>query len=422
MESPHFLRRWTGVALLACAPACIAAPDEEALGGSAGYPFQRFGPQFSLFTEQYKVGNFSSMEKIFWPRAVKRGAEVTPLPPGEPLPANFRYPFEGRNLTVDDLLARQRITGLLVLKDGKVVLERHQYGRKPEDRLASFSMAKTVTALLAGLAVADGAIASLDDEAQKYAPELRGSAWGPVTVRNLLRMSSGVRWSDKVMAGVETDGARLAAESFYQRGRGGASAVAWVKDSERPQGTRFNYNSAETFALGVVLQAALKKDLAAYFSERIWQPIGAESDASWLVDRSGLEAANCCLNATLRDYGRLGVLLANDGEAGGRQLVPKEFLLDATDAARQPEHLKPRKATPFFGYGYQAWLYPYRARTFEARGLFGQQLIVQPESKVVIVITSALKTADVPNDIFVERNFFSGAVIQALGGNVEVYR
>lgn len=103
-------------------------------------------------------------------------------------------------------------------------------------------------------------------------------------------------------------------------------------------------------------------------------------------------------------------------------LVPKAFVLDATDPERQPDYLKPRKATPYFGYGYQTWLYPYRTRTFQARGLFGQELIVQPESKLVVVIISALQTADVPGNIAVERNSFLGSVLTLLGGRADLYR
>jgi CubicO group peptidase (beta-lactamase class C family) len=414
------LRILACIATMATA-AAAAAPDEDALGKARAYPVPSFGPNFSLFDETHKVGIFSHMDEILWPRSVKSGA-ASLLPSIAAQALAISYPFDGKTFTLEDFLARQRITGLLVIKDGAIVIERYQYERTAEMKLASFSIAKTVTALLVGVALRDGLIASLDDPAEKYAPSLKGSAWGPVSIRNLLRMSSGVKWNDKVMPGVTTDGARLAGESFYQRGQGGAAAVSWVKDSDYPQGTRFNYNSAETFALGVVLRGAIKRDLSGYLAEKIWQPMGAEADASWLIDRSGLEAANCCLNARLRDYGRLGVLLANDGMANGREIVPREFLLDATDASRQPDHLKPRKATSFFGYGYQTWLYPYHTRTFQARGLFGQELIVQPESKVVIVMTSVLKSADVPGDIFVERNYFTGALFKALGGKTDLYQ
>lgn len=408
--------------LLAChAAMAMAEMDEQILGKADSYPVQRFGPAFSMFKEEFKIGTFSHMEKVFWPRTISTSS-ASALPLHESPPANIAYTYEGQKLTVDDLLARQRITGLLILKDGKIVLERYQYDRTAGHRLASFSMAKTVVALLVGVALREGHIASLDDTAEKYAPDLKGSAWAPVTIRNLLRMSSGAKWNDKVMPGVTTDGAKLAAESFYQRGRGGASAVSWVKDVAYPQGTAFNYNSAETFVLGVVLRGAIKKDLAAYLSEKIWKPMGAESDASWLIDSSGLEAANCCINATLRDYGRLGMLLANDGMWNGRELIPKDFVLDATDSERQPDYLKPRKATPYFGYGYQTWLYPYRTRTFQARGLFGQELIVQPESKIVVVMTAALKTADTPGNISVERNTFLGSLLTVLGGRADLYR
>jgi CubicO group peptidase (beta-lactamase class C family) len=409
--------------LSACLAATVhAAPDEDALGRASGYPFEHLHPGFSLFTESLKIGAFSHMDEIFPRRIVRAPPQASPLPRGAALPAGFTYPWEGRQLTVDDLLARQRITGLLVLKDGAIVLERYQYQRGGQHRLASFSMAKTVLGLLVGIAQEEGRIDSLDDAAERYAPELRGSAWGPVTVRNLLRMSSGAKWDESVAPGLQSDGARLALESFFQRGSGGARAVNWVKDAVAPQGTRFQYSSGESFALGVVLRGAIGRPLADYLSERLWQPLGAEAEASWLIDRSGMEAGNCCLNATLRDYGRLGMLLANDGQWQGRQLVSREYLLDATDAARQPAHLKPRTATPFFGYGYQTWIYPYRTRTFQARGLFGQELIVQPEAKLVVVITSALQAANTPSAVFVERNYFVGSLLQAFGGRADVYR
>lgn len=421
MALHHIFRGAVLALLLGLAGHAQAAPDEQALGKDAGYPVPRMGPDLSLFREESKIGTFSHMDQVFWPRGIK-AATASPLP-AHPSPPALTYTYEGRQYTVDDLLARQRITGLLVIQDGRIVLERYQYDRHAAHRLASFSMAKTVTALLVGIALREARIASLDDTAETYAPELKGSAWGPVTLRNLLRMSSGVKWSDKVVPGVTTtDGARLAIESFYQRGRGGASAVSWVREGAHPQGTRFNYNSAETFVLGVVLRAALKQDLADYLSQKIWQPMGAEADASWLIDRSGLEAANCCINATLRDYGRLGMLLAQDGAWNGRELIPRDFVLDATDPARQPPHLQPRQATPYFGYGYQTWLYPFRTRTFQARGLFGQELIVQPDSKVVIVITSALQQGDMPGPTMVERNSFVGAVLTKLGGKADVIR
>jgi CubicO group peptidase (beta-lactamase class C family) len=235
-------------------------------------------------------------------------------------------------------------------------------------------------------------------------------------------MSSGAKWSDHVALGQDTDVARLSRDTFFRQGAGGATALRDLRESTAAPGTRFNYSSADAFALGLVLRGAVRKDLATYASQKLWQRMGAETPAAWLTDSSGMEAAYCCFNATLRDYGRLGLLLAEDGQRAGEAILPREFLLDGTDAARLPEYLKPRRASQFFGYGYQSWIYPFRTRTFEARGLFGQQLIVQPESGVVIVILSALKSADVPSDILVERNYFVGAVLKALGGRADVYQ
>jgi len=415
------LNRLVATLALSWAAAVTAAPDEHELGKTEGYPIQRFGSEFSMLTDRYKVGTFSNMGRVFWPREVAAPPTASPLLRSD---ATFsvQYPYNGQTLSLDDFLARQRVTGLLILKGNMVVLEKYQYDRQPEQRFASMSMAKTITALLIGIALKEGKISSLEDPAEKYAPDLKGTVYGPVQIRHLLRMSSGAKWSDRVVANQTSDIGQLSADTYFRRARGGAFAVARVRDSVAPPGTVFNYSSAETFALGLVLRGAINGDIATYMADRLWKPLGAESAASWLTDWSGTEAAFCCINARLRDYGRLGLLMANDGVWNGQEIVPRQFMLEATDATRQPDYLKPRKATSFFGYGYQTWLYPYRTRTFQARGLFGQEIIVQPDSKIVVVITSVNRTPDTPSDIFVERNYFVGAILKALGGNSDVYR
>jgi CubicO group peptidase (beta-lactamase class C family) len=123
--------------------------------------------------------------------------------------------------------------------------------------------------------------------------------------------------------------------------------------------------------------------------------MGAEADASWSISADGTVAGFGSFNAVLRDYGRLGMLLANDGEAGGKQIISKEYLLDATDWHRQPEAFRPYKATPYFGYGYQFWLFPGEKRRFALLGVFGQSIFVDPELKLVLVLTGAAKNASV---------------------------
>ena len=148
--------------------------------------------------------------------------------------------------------------------------------------------------------------------------------------------------------------------------------------------------------LGLVLRAATNRPPAEYLQSRIWQPIGAEADATWLVDRSGQEATYCCLNAVLRDYARLGLLLAHDGNWRGRQIVPAAWVMEATTTRADQAHLRAGVATPFAGYGYQTWIVPSwilpgERRMFLFSGIRGQRIYVDPRSKLVMVNTAVHK-------------------------------
>ena len=150
----------------------------------------------------------------------------------------------------------------------------------------------------------------------------------------------------------------------------------------------------------MLLRAVTGTSLSEYLTPRLWQPMGAEADATWIRTRDGTETGSGSFNATLRDYGRLGILLANDGALGGSQIIPKDYLLEATDWRRQPEAFGPRKATPYFGYGYQFWLFPSEKRRFALLGVYGQSIFVDPELKLVMVVTGAAKNASVGKESF----------------------
>jgi len=145
----------------------------------------------------------------------------------------------------------------------------------------------------------------------------------------------------------------------------------------------------------VLLHAVTGTTLSEYLTARLWQPIGTEADATWIKGADGTENGFGNFNATLRDYGRLGMMLANDGVVGGKQIVPKDYLLDATDWHRQPPAFQPRKATPYFGYGYQFWPFPGEKRRFALLGVYGQSIFVDPELKLVMVVTAVAKNASV---------------------------
>jgi CubicO group peptidase (beta-lactamase class C family) len=355
--------------LLAFASAAIAAPDEALLGKGQGYPTCRPGTGFE---QRCLVGTFSRYDELIPSRKVPHG-NVRSLQ---------RAP-EPQELEVDAFMASNRNTGLLILKGDTVLAERYQYDRKPTDRLTSFSMAKTVVAMLLGIALHERKIKSIDQKAEEYIPELKGQPYGETSLRHLLTMSSGVDPGQRMDGGDDTRA--LYSKTVLQQGPGGVDTVMGYPNRPRPAGTRFFYSSAETQVLGLVVRAAVGRNLSDYLSEKIWQPMGAEADAAWIVDRGGYELGYVGLNATLRDWGRLGLLLADGGARDGKQVIPAEWVKAATSA--ESPHLAPGVATRLNGYGYQTWLIDKEGR-FALLGAYGQGVLVDPRSRVVMVHTA----------------------------------
>jgi CubicO group peptidase (beta-lactamase class C family) len=395
--------------LVAFGTPVVAAPDEDILGKAEGYPVGTAKTWF--YDEHVRVGSFSHIDDILPYLRVNKSASPLPLPKAASVPP-LGYRFEQQSFTIDDFLAHQRITGLLVVKDGQILAERYQYNRKDSDRFISHSMAKSITSLAIGIALAEKKIASLDDTVAKYEPKLAGSPYGETTIRNILRMSSGVPFDESYNG--KDDLTRFVTTRYTQ---GSIAALRELTTREVEQGTRFHYASSETVDLVMVLRAVTGMPLTDYLTPRLWQPLGAEADASWTKAADGTVAGMGNFNAILRDYGRLGILLANDGEAGGKQIIPKEYLLDATDWHRQPEAFRPFKATPYFGYGYQFWLFPGEKRRFALLGVYGQSIFVDPELKLVLVVTAAAKTANVGKETLGrERDALWRGLVETFGG------
>jgi CubicO group peptidase (beta-lactamase class C family) len=330
----------------------------------------------------YSVDAFSRMDDIFNARVVPRAATPRPWQRAAAEPA-VQYqipPFRGSGrATLDGYLARNPTTGLLVAVEDTIHVERYQYARSEAHRMLSFSMAKTICALLIGLAVQDGAIASIEDPAEKYVPALAGSEYGRTPIRHLLTMSSGVRFREDYDGTDDT--VKLSRATLF--GPGGAGAVRQFNTRDVAPGTRWYYASAETQVLGLVLTGALKRPIADYLSERIWQPMGAEADASWLIDRTGQEATYSSFSAVLRDYARLGMLLAQGGRIGERQVIPADWLREMTRA-----HFNSNQTGRWFGYGFQTWIFPEGDGSFALLGVRGQTIFVDPARKLVMVHTA----------------------------------
>ncbi len=363
-------------------------PDAERLGMKQGYPVCAQ----ALTRPECRVGTWSANEKVAASSLVSPSDDPMPLPRWEDAPAiSYRWGFSSK--TLDDFMADTKTTGLMVIQDGRVVAERYQYGRQPDMRFRSFSMAKTFTAMLVGIAHGKGLIRSLDDKAADYWPEIAPSAYGQTTIRNLLRMSSGVPFRELYTWTPDDDIWLWGRVLFLPENRNRPEKIAEYLNTkttrEVEQGQRFKYATIETEILGRVLSRAAGMSITQITQEWLWKPMGAESEARWLLAGADQgEGTGGSFNATLRDYARFGVLLANDGLRGHAQIIPREFLLDATDAARQPAAFRPRHATPGMGYGYQTWIAPFKERTFALQGIHGQHIMVQPKSGIVMVQTS----------------------------------
>jgi len=397
-------------------------PAADELGQGQGYPSCRR----NLVEPSCRVGAWSGGD-TFRPR----GDQILPssnpliLPDAEAAPM-IRWKWGGQTLTVEDYLNQVQVTGLLVLYKGKIVQEHYQYNRQPDMPMRSFSMAKTFTAMLVGIAHSKGHIQSLDDKVSTYWPEISQSAYGQTTIRNLLRMSSGVEFRELYTWTPDDDIFVWGQLLNHPRNAGKVADIYSYLNKKtsrnQEQGQKFHYASIETDILGRVLLKATGKTATELTQEWIWQPMGAEHQAHWVLSANDkVEGFAGGFNATLRDYGRFGVLLSSNGRRDEVEVIPEGYLLDATDANRQPSAFRPKVATPYFGYGYQTWLFPFATRTFALQGIHGQTIFVQPSSQIVMVQTAVYNKASGrqdPTPYRMRHAFFNG-VLRSLGGAVD---
>jgi CubicO group peptidase (beta-lactamase class C family) len=332
------------------------------------------------------VNTFRNIDRLFPTRTVRPGQYVYPLPAGNTRLGSVPFTSKGKNYDLYDYLSLNRVSGLLVLKNGRIALETYQLGNTERTRWMSMSVVKSITATLIGAAIKDGHITSLDDPVTRYLPELASSAYDGVSVRNLLQMASGVKWNEEY-TDPGSDRRHMLEAQLAQRPGGVLALMARLPRAAAP-GSRWNYSTGETQVAGALLRAAVKMPLAEYLSDRIWARFGMESDATWWLESpDGLEVGGSGLSATLRDYGRFGMFLAGDGKAGGEQILPVGWVKEAGS----PKVVGGKSVD----YGYMLWPIPNRRGTlhedaFEAVGIFGQHIYVNPREQVVVVVWGAL--------------------------------
>lgn len=327
-------------------------------------------------TPDLAVNTFRNIDRLFPTRTIRHGSKRMLLPKAEkPLgyvrisPTRDTYDFPAMN----------RVTALLVLKDGKIAYELYQHGNTEQTRWMSMSIAKSFTSTLVGAAVKDGLIHSINDPVTKYVPSLAGSAYDGVSVRDVLMMSSGVGWDETYTNPASNRRALLEAQ-ILQRPGAALAVMSRLRRVAEP-GTRNNYSTGETQVAGEIVIGAIERPLADYLSEKVWTTVGMEADANWWLDSpDGHEIGGSGISATLRDYGRFGQFFLNDGTANGERILPDGWTVEATT----PKTLKNGAS---INYGYLWW--PSDSGDYSARGINGQQIYVNPAERLVIVVWAA---------------------------------
>lgn len=368
--------------------------DKETRGLLATVPTNR---DLLFWTVPQRDAAFRALDRIpllARARPIAAGNAPMPLPPGAPLKLG---------MDVDAFMAGQRSAAVVVLHDGKLRLERYGLGFDAAGRWTSFSVAKSMTSTLVGAAIRDGHIKSMDDKVSDYIPQMKGSAYDDVSIRQLLTMTSGVRWNEDY-GDPNSDVARF---NNHKPEAGVDALVSYMRQLPRvaPAGTRWHYSTGETNLVGVLLNQATKKPLATYLSEKIWVPAGMEYPATWILSKTGQEISGCCIQASPRDFARMGQFVMNGAKVNGQSIVPDGWLAEAT-TTRMPIGLADR------GYGYQWWTYA--DGSYSARGIFGQGIFIDPKRKLVVALNANWGTGANDRGSSAQREAFYQAVQKAV--------
>ena len=339
-------------------------------------PFESMSAKSLLtWTPEQQLEGYPNINRIYYTRKIEASSQILELKRAEESLDDFTYIHKGEPKTINDYFDQLNTTGLIVLKNGELVFEKYALGHTEDQTWISFSVAKSVVSMLYGAAINDGYIKSVDDLASTYLPSLREGAYKDTTIKNILQMASGVKWNEDY-----EDTKSDVASSPIQI----LDLIEYMGDLEKlhQPGTHFNYNTGETNLAGAVLRAAIGNNLSTYLHKKIWQPFGMESEAYWMLDEAdGVEYGGCCINATLRDYARLGLFALNKGAlATGEQILPEDWIQESTNSSSGANY-----------YGYYWWLRP--NNSYRATGIFGQFIWVDPKEELVVAIHSAWNKA-----------------------------
>lgn len=364
---------WLALILAAPLAAQEPAPTKPS-PATVAMRWQWLNPEINSFT-------FRDTDAVFESRPVARSGPMWELPRRE----GFVLPearAHGQPASYDAFAEATRTNALLVIRDGAIVFEDYRNRMQPSTRHIGFSMTKTITAMLVGQALARGEIASLDDRADKYVPELAQGGYGGATIRNLLEMRSGAAIEERYDFGENPSLAGRIHEQAIVLNQ--ARFADFAVDIARPSepGSEFNYATLDTAVLGWVLERATGQPIETLMQQCLWGPLGAEADGFFLADGppgTGRALNGMGFNATLRDFGRLGMLLLQGGVRGDERILPEGWVAEMTTMKPLPP------SAGFPGYGLQTWQVDDEPGAFAAVGLAGQMIYVHPASRTVIV-------------------------------------
>jgi CubicO group peptidase (beta-lactamase class C family) len=325
---------------------------------------------------------------------IEAGGTAFPMPRGAPISIP---------MNVEIYMREQRTAGLVIIQDGKLRLERYGLGFDANGQWTSFSVAKSFTSTLVGAAIKDGFIKSIEDKVSDYIPHLKGSAYDAVSIKQLLTMTSGVRWNEDY----EDKNSDVALFNDHKAEPGVDATVSYMRtlSREAPAGDKWAYKTGETNLIGVLVSSATGKTLSAYLSEKIWAPFGMEHNGSWLLGSTGHEISGCCIQASTRDFARFGQFMLAGAQIDGKPVLPEKWIAAAT--TRQADIGHPGK-----GYGYQWWTDD--DGSFAAQGIFGQGIFIDPKRKLVIASNSNWPKATDYDTVGAQREAFYKSVQAAV--------